>query len=59
MILISNYVLFFYRDEQLMRAYCEEAQEFGEKLYYLGDKERHVTVIVNPAANEGYLFLSC
>ncbi|KAB7498518.1 Acylglycerol kinase, mitochondrial [Armadillidium nasatum] len=42
-----------YDEQCLMRAYCEEASKFGDELYHLGDEERHITVILNPAANNG------
>ncbi|XP_046387608.1 acylglycerol kinase, mitochondrial [Ischnura elegans] len=36
---------------ELMRAYCEEAAKFGEVPLPVGVKPRHITVILNPAAN--------
>lgn len=32
----------------MMRAYCREAQDFGEQICPQGDTPRHVTVILNP-----------
>lgn len=32
----------------IMRAYCKEAQEYGEQICPQGVPPRHVTVIVNP-----------
>lgn len=36
-----------------MRAYCEEALKYGEVSHPLMDDHRHITVILNPAANNG------
>ncbi|XP_054710657.1 acylglycerol kinase, mitochondrial-like [Uloborus diversus] len=40
-----------YQTFQLMRAYCEEARIFGEKTLPQYSKPKHVTVILNPEAN--------
>ncbi|XP_071445347.1 acylglycerol kinase, mitochondrial [Hetaerina americana] len=36
---------------ELMRSYCEEAAKYGELPLPIGAKPRHITVILNPAAN--------
>ncbi|XP_069704087.1 acylglycerol kinase, mitochondrial [Periplaneta americana] len=40
-----------YNTFQLMRAYCEEALQYGELMLPKGGRPRHITVILNPAAN--------
>ncbi|XP_047471202.1 acylglycerol kinase, mitochondrial-like [Penaeus chinensis] len=42
-----------YEEKQMMRAFCEEALAYGEITQPLGEKERHITVLLNPAAKEG------
>nr|XP_027225388.1 acylglycerol kinase, mitochondrial-like [Penaeus vannamei] len=37
----------------MMRTFCEEALAYGEITQPLGEKERHITVLLNPAAKEG------
>jgi len=42
-----------YECEQMMRRYCEEALKYGEEPLPMDAKGRHVTVLLNPAANDG------
>ncbi|KAG8230401.1 hypothetical protein J437_LFUL010202 [Ladona fulva] len=46
-----HYVKDRYETFQLMRAYCEEAAKFGDLPLPIGVKPRHITIILNPAAN--------
>ncbi|XP_022689642.1 uncharacterized protein LOC111260856 isoform X1 [Varroa jacobsoni] len=43
-----NYGIENRRVRLMMRAYCREAQDFGEQICPQGDTPRHVTVILNP-----------
>uniref|UniRef100_A0A2L2Y664 Acylglycerol kinase, mitochondrial n=1 Tax=Parasteatoda tepidariorum TaxID=114398 RepID=A0A2L2Y664_PARTP len=47
----SSYGFDRYKTFQMMRAYCEEAKEYGEKPLQQMSKPKHVTVILNPEAN--------
>lgn len=47
-----NYGLDKYEHAQMMRAYCEVAREIGEAPLPVEARARHVTVILNPAANK-------
>ena len=40
------------RSTQMMRAYCEAAKLYGEVPISVDTRPRHVTVILNPAANK-------
>lgn len=40
------------RSRQMMRAYCEAAREIGEAPMPVDCRPRHITVILNPAANK-------
>ncbi|KAG7163196.1 Acylglycerol kinase-like [Homarus americanus] len=42
-----------YEEKLMMRAFCEEAMVYGECSKPLGESERHVTVLLNPAAKGG------
>lgn len=41
------------RIQMMMRTYCETSKTFGDKPVLVGDRPRHVTVILNPAAKNG------
>lgn len=41
------------REKQMMRAFCEKAMVYGECSKPLGEPERHITVLLNPAAKDG------
>ncbi|PSN42053.1 Acylglycerol kinase [Blattella germanica] len=41
-----------YNSFQLMREYCEEALQYGDVPVPQGSRPRHITVILNPAANK-------
>lgn len=47
-----NYGVQSYGCKQMMRAYCEAAREIGEAQLPVDNRPRHVTVILNPAANK-------
>ncbi|XP_076035097.1 acylglycerol kinase-like protein Mulk [Oratosquilla oratoria] len=42
-----------YEEHLMMRNYCLQAQKYGNMPSPLGEKERHITVLLNPAASEG------
>lgn len=42
-----------FRIEQMMRAYCEEAKNYGDMPLPVNGKPRHITVILNPTARNG------
>lgn len=46
-----NYGANKYKCFQLMRAYCEDALQYGEMPVPAGSRPRQITVILNPAAN--------
>ncbi|XP_071535073.1 acylglycerol kinase, mitochondrial isoform X2 [Panulirus ornatus] len=48
-----NFVKSKYEEKQIMRAFCEEAMLYGECSKPLGEPDRHVTVLLNPAAKNG------
>lgn len=48
-----SYVEDRYRVNQMMRAYCQEAKNYGEMSLPANDKARHITVILNPKAKNG------
>jgi hypothetical protein len=45
----------FFRTDEMMRGYCEEALRYGKVPLPLEEKPRHVTVILNPAAKKKYI----
>ena len=45
-------LLYFYSEHELMRTYCTEALQYGEQRFS-ASTERHITVILNPAASDG------
>ncbi|KAK3909100.1 Acylglycerol kinase, mitochondrial [Frankliniella fusca] len=47
-----QYGLHSYECRQMMRAYCEAAREIGETAMPADTRPRHVTVVLNPAANK-------
>lgn len=47
-----DYGMYSYRSRQMMRAYCEAAKEIGEAPMPVDFRPRHITVILNPAANK-------
>lgn len=47
-----QYGLHSYECRQMMRAYCEAAKEIGEAAIPVDSRPRHVTVVLNPAANK-------
>jgi len=49
----GNYLKDKYETNELMREYCEEAKKYGDFPIKVGQKPRHVTVILNPAAKDG------
>ncbi|GIY62440.1 acylglycerol kinase, mitochondrial [Caerostris darwini] len=48
----TSYLVERYRTFEMMRAYCEEARKYGEKPVSLMMKPKHITVILNPEAND-------
>ncbi|XP_046610154.1 acylglycerol kinase, mitochondrial [Neodiprion virginianus] len=48
----GSYGIESYNKEQLMRRYCEDAVRYGDMPLPVNLKPRHVTVILNPAANK-------
>lgn len=48
----ASYAVKSYNKEQLMRKYCEDAVRYGDMPLPTKLKPRHVTVILNPAANK-------
>ena len=42
-----------YRTHQLIKSYCLEAKKYGDQPQAVGAPSRHVTVVLNPAANGG------
>ncbi|XP_067126271.1 acylglycerol kinase, mitochondrial [Centruroides vittatus] len=49
----SFYLRDRYRIEKMMRAYCEEAKNYGDMPLPVNGKPRHITVILNPVAKNG------
>ncbi|XP_034253378.1 acylglycerol kinase, mitochondrial [Thrips palmi] len=47
-----DYLMYSYESRQMMRAYCEAAREIGEAPMPVDCRPRHITVILNPAANK-------
>jgi len=50
---VGNYANESYETSQMMRKFCEEALKYGEEPIPMDEKERHVTVLLNPAAKDG------
>lgn len=50
---IVNYGIERYETSQMMRQFCEDALRYGEAPLGMDEKERHVTVLLNPSANDG------
>ena len=48
-----NYGIERFKEHDLMRAYCKEALNYGEKNQNVTSKSYHITVILNPAAHGG------
>ena len=48
-----NYGIERFKEHDLMRAYCKEALNYGEKHQNVTSKSYHITVILNPAAHGG------
>lgn len=42
-----------YEENAMMRRLCEEAMSYGEASRPLGEADRHITVLLNPAARDG------
>ncbi|KAG0719268.1 Acylglycerol kinase, mitochondrial [Chionoecetes opilio] len=48
-----NYAKDKYEESVMMRQLCEEAMSYGEVQRPLGEADRHITVLLNPAAQDG------
>lgn len=48
-----NYAHEKYKENNIMRELCEEAMSYGEMSRPLGEPDRHITVLLNPAAQDG------
>lgn len=48
----ANYGLHKYECYQIMRVYCQEAAKYGIETTTPTEKCRHVTVLLNPVAND-------